>query len=269
MADIDLTDARTRMTAGEARAALLQAGRDLLADRGAHADPLGIDLASAVTKSGVSRSTAYRIYGDGSDSTRVTFTRDLVASLIEDGFAAELDLLRQATSEIIERNPAVFETGTPAELAAVLREVVRVGTAVNFDAVTTDERFWLYCASLASAGNLDPTPDDDSPLPTALREAESPGRMVGFYRDMCELFGLRLKPGWTYERLEALSITLVIGNGLRHRVNPLLVDIPRPTGPDGAEQMWTASAVMFEGLILLALEMNPRYVAAADISTWH
>jgi len=103
---------------------LLTAGRELLEERGL-APGLGrVSLNDAIERSGIPRSSAYRLYSGGPgplESYRVALLSDVTSDFLD----------RAERFEAVERtlleHKSQIDNGDSAELATALREIIRVG----------------------------------------------------------------------------------------------------------------------------------------------
>lgn len=256
----------SRLTSAQTRALLLAEGQRLLFDRGSNADPIGVELAQVIANSGVARSSAYRAFSDASLSPQEAYTTALAESLISTETHGDVEATTAAAFEVIGANTEIFDNGSPAELAVLLRQLIRAVVDANIAALQQSKLVWVYLAVLASVGqSKDPT---NHPLTETLRSADRTEVMARMYQDLAELFGLRLRPGWSWSRLDAAVSACVMGTGARMGLIDDLTGIMRDTGPNDELEEWSACGALVEGLLLVALEQNPRVRNAADLSLW-
>lgn len=245
---------------------LVAEGQRLLFEKGTRTDPIGIDLADVIEGSDVPRSSAYRAFSHETLSPQEAFTEALAMSLISTETHGDLEAVTGAALELLVANPDIFDTGTPRELALFMQQLIRVVIRSNIEALQRSKMVWIYLSTLAAVGQS-PNPSEH-PLTPTLRSADRTEAMVLFYRDMADNFGLRLRAGWSWERLDAAVSATVMGTGSRMGLIDDLDGIMRDTGEDGELQDWSACACLVEGLMMVALEPNPRVKNAADLSVW-
>ncbi len=256
----------SRLSSAEARDQLVAIGIELLSKRGLRMDPLGIELTEAIAASNVPRSSAYRAFKHETLSAQEAFAQAVSTCLISLNTHGDVTGTIEVAMEVISSRPDLLENGTKQELAFALRQLIRRSTDANVSGLEKSPLVWLYLGTLIAVGQSDQPMDH--PLVSTLRSPDRIALMVNFYRDMLESFGLRLRSGWSYERLDAAISATMLGYGARMIVDPLLRNIMRPTGSDGEEEPWTMAAIAIEGLVLAAAEPNPRVVNAADLSSW-
>ncbi len=257
---------RQRRSSDEIRDTVLAAARELIRE-GSGIAPLNVDLSAAITAADVPRSSGYRAFGSDERSPQDEFVERLVESVIAGGVHSDPSHTLGAVNAVLDGVPDLFDTGSSAELATVFRELIRVVTLANIETLIEREEFRVYVSVLAMLS--DRTVAETSSLTAAVKRAEAQrSAFWTLYRDMADLFGLRLRPGWTWETFDAAVSTAGYGAALRHNVNPYVTSIVRNTGPDGAPQEWSAFGVAFEGIVLTAAEQNPRMKNGADLSIW-
>jgi len=255
-----------RLSAAETRDLLVQEGHRLLLERGSNSDPIGVELSEAIANSEVPRSSAYRAFKHDTLSAQEAFTEALAMSLISAETHGDTEAVTTAALTLLASEPEIFDDGSPEELAVFLRKMIRVVISANIETLQRSKLVWVYLATLASVGQ---TPDPaNHPLAPTLRSADRTDEMVGLYRDLAELFGLRLRTGWTWSRLDAAVSACVMGTGARMGLVDDLSGIMRATGPGGEIEEWSACGALVEGLMMVALEPNPRVKNAADLRVW-
>ena len=255
------------MSVDDTVAAVLAAGRDLLARPERQVVGLGVRLKDAIEHAGVPLSTGYRLFQSDTSEPQAVFTARLVRSLIERGDHTNPDRTLSAVEAVINEHQDVFDHGSSTELAVVLREAIRQGANANVAALAENISFRAYMIALAVA----PTETEDDPdrLGAALAAAElQKSTYVDAYERLSALFGLRLRPTATWQQLDAVISSTAHGTALRSRYNPHVVDIMRPTGEGGELQRWNAVGITVEQLLLAFCEPNPRIKNPADTGSW-
>lgn len=256
----------SRLSVEQARDILLSEGRRILAERGARTDPVGVDLAEAISNCEVARSSAYRAFQHDVLTPQQSFSEELAKSLLETDTSGDVTATTAAAVEVVLANPTVFAVGSPLELAVCLRELIRVTVRANLQAHNESPLRWLYMSTLAAVGrSAEPAMH---PLAGVLRTEERTEMMVALYTELAGNFGLKLRTGWTWERLDAAVSAAVLGTAARMDMVEDLDGLMRPTGPGGELRTWTTCAVLVEGLMMCALEPDPSARASADLTAW-
>ncbi len=260
------TPRKKRFSADEARAALLEAGAQLLDERGLGRGLGRVSLGDAVLRSGVPRPSAYRLYAGRPADPQVEFRRELMLYLLDNSVVQERnDAGLDEAAETMEALEELITSGDPVALATALRETIRVGSNDLWRTATTRE-----AVSLATALSLAVDPNPDQPLVEAYRARRMSAvqRNQEFYRDVLAIFGLRIKTGHSLSELAshiALSYDQVWDGRLVYGPEP---SVKRPTGPNGEMVAWTPFGITIEGLLLVMVEADPTAEAAADLHSW-
>jgi len=254
---------KRRLKAAESRRALLDAGFELLKSRGVAPGLDRVTLKEAIELSGVSRSTAYRLYEGGKgqlDEYRADLLSDLDKSV---DIEPTLDAIRQVFAEVAP----LIESKDPVQLAAALREVLRMTINANVESVVNSLEWRVYMSSLASLGTgMGADPDMTEAFRVAASEAVE--WFVEFFDHLISVFGLRPRDSLTLHDFGVLVRATIEGTALRQHVEPQLASMKRATGPDGQLQVWNAAGIAIEGLLVIWLEQDPNVVVSADLSQW-
>ena len=254
---------RKRLKAAESRRALLDAGLELLKSRGVAPGLDRVTLKEAIELSGVPRSTAYRLY-EGGKGQLEEFRADLLSDL--DNSIDAAPTMAAAEAVFAEVAPQI-ESGDPVQMAAALREVVRVIMNANMESVVSSLEWRVHMSSLASLGT---GMEADPEMTEAFRATASEfgERFIEFYNQLSSAFGLRTRQPLTIHEFGVLASSIAEGIALRQHVDPRLASMKRATGPDGTLQSWNAAGIAIEGLLITWLEPDPAAVVSADLSTW-
>lgn len=252
------------MKAAEARAAMLQAGRELWIERTTSADPVGVDFMAAVNRSGIPRSTAYRLFTDGPGSAQRNYTMALLTALVGEASRIVRPMLGLETHEGTDLS--TIDSLESAGLSDLGQQVVRRTVADEAAQAAGSRNFWLNVGAIAVAAEVDE--EAGEALREALRSGGGTPSFIVLYRDLADAFGARLRAGWTWDRLDQAATAIIHGAALQSHLRPDDMIMHRATGPSGEAQEWNLAAVMMEGLLLMAFESNPRMVTAIDFSRW-
>lgn len=250
-----------RFTLGEARAALLEAGLQLMATRGPSPGLERISFAEAIERSGIPRPSAYRAFSDPDTDPQDHFRDLLAVEVIESCSFKILEPTEQAIEHLIE---AATEDGvTSEELDALMRETIRVGIATYQEHVASDPLFDSFVALLASRQR-------ESELSEILYQAEVDAQKhyISFYRVLFETFGLRLRSTWTWEAVATALTAVQTGDHLIGGLAIQSAPLKRPSGPSGEIRPWTLYACIIEAIIVAATEPDPRMVVSAQPDRW-
>ena len=220
----------TRSRGADTKQAVLDSGLLLLHEHGIQASAIGVDLAEAIERAGVPKSSAYRLFTSETGNPQENFTAELVTALVVDGTHTDPKITFDAATTILAEHADLFETGTPRELADLLRQLIRVGTPVTVDALSENILFRAYVTALVSASRDVPRAGSVEAALVKSETEESP--FLQFYKELAELFGARLRPGWSWESLELVTSNASYGEALRKPFNESMNTITRRTGPN-------------------------------------
>lgn len=253
---------KKRLKAAESRRALLDAGFELLKERGVSPGLDRVTLKEAIERSGVPRSTAYRLYEGGRgqlEEFRVDFLADLEIVDLEPSMNAFLDVLEEVQPMI--------DSNDPAQMAAAAREMIRVGTLRNLESTLASLQWRLFMSSLAA---VDTGPSGDALVTETFRLAQEEfgKRWVGTFEQMAALLGLRIRKPLTYGDLGSTVNSIIEGVALRVPIEPGLASLKRPTGVNGELQTWNAAGCALEALAISWFEADPAVAVSADLGTW-
>lgn len=251
------------MKAAESRRALLDAGSQLLKERGVAPGLDRVTLKDAIELSGVPRSTAYRLY-EGGKGQLEEYRADLLSDL-DNSVMSEPAF--EAVERVLEEHADELASKDPIALGRVLREVLRQAANNNIEATVASIEWRVFMSSLASLG----TGDHNEPALEALfaeASAEFVERYGTLFDRLCTTFGLRVREPLTHEQLGLLITATVEGVALRQHLEPQLGAIMRPTGVNGEMQPWNAGAIAIEALVLTSFEPDPDAEVAADLMSW-
>lgn len=245
---------------------MLDAGLELLDERGLGSGLARVTLHDAIVRSGVPRPSAYRVFSNGDFDPQEEFRTALLVHLLGEvspTLAATAGFT--AARKVLEEEQERYASGDPDALAYILREMVRVSTETIWSFVTP--RTGAYFATVLSL-----VIDDDPypPLVEAHRTLYRNGlkRNGEFYSEMLDVFGLRLRPGLDFHQFSssfALLVSQVWDGNLSFGAEPT---IELPTGPGGEKRPWTPLGLSCVGLILVTVEADPRAIVSARIGAW-
>lgn len=250
-----------RFTRGEARAALLEAGLQIMAERGPSPGLDRVSFAEAIEASGVPRPSAYRAFVDPDSEPQEHFRDQLAVEVIDKCAFRILEPTALAVQPLLEA--AAKDDATSDDLDWLLRETIRVGIKTYQDHVANDPLFVTFI-SLLAARHRDPY------LSQVLHQAEveAQKQYIAFYRDLLEAFGLRLRATWTWEALATTLTAIQTGD---HLISGIAIQAPpldRPTGRNGETVPWALYACMVEAMFVAATEPDPRMVVSAQPHRW-
>ena len=192
----------------------------------------------------------------------------------KDRFFADL-LVELATTS--ESNDAMFYPGTQDVAhgiigkyqhllathdgrVAVLREVARVATRVNFEHFSGSVSWRSHVTLVATASSLADAEHRER-VASALQETERRfiDRTAEFYGTALASLGFSFYPGASAELLAGLGAAVVEGLAQRRLVNPDLVDtvISKP-GIDGEPVEWHPAALGFWGILEALVDLEPH-----------
>lgn len=255
---------RRRLSHDEAKAALIDAGKRLLVDRGLDIGLGLVTLNAAIVESGVPRASAYRVFDRDDVDPQVAFRIELLISYIESDPLAKR---REAAQAITDDTIAALQSDDPAVLAQALREAIRISFAGRVTDLTEDPDWQIIGPSWAATALNEWAPDD---LVRAHREADlnSVRYFVPFYRLVSQACGMMLRPEMDWDTFALLANSTAAAGSFYVRYHPELRAIVRPTGPNGEDREWSHAAVLVEGLALTSFVPDPEAPVSADLSVW-
>ena len=253
---------RKRLKAAESRRALLDAGFELLEERGVAPGLDRVTLKEAIERSGVPRSTAYRLYESGRGQLE-EFRADLLSDLDVVDVQPSLDRVVEILAEV----RPLIDSQDPDQMAAGLRELIRAASNRNLETVLASLPWRLYMSSLAA---VDTGPSGDRTTNETFREAAKQfgQSYVGLFEHLAAMFGLRARAPLTFSDLGVTLAAISEGVALRVATDPRLASVKRPTGPNGELQNWNAAGCATETLMLTWLEADPAAAVSANLGTW-
>ncbi len=254
---------KRRYSLDETLQLVIGAGYLLLRERGLSLGIERVSLQDAILEAGVPRTSAYRAFESGVLDPQANFRRQLVAHLLSDVASDS----RDALADVFGNERPDLGDRSAVDLARIARGVIRRAGEVNLELALADHRAFLYLVALA-AGNTEP---DENPDMARILEAneEAQGKQYAqLGRVFATTFGLRLRRGMSWSVFGGLAASAAHGVVARVRYNPSLREISRPTGAHGETQVWSALAMNFESLVLMAFEADPDAERSADLRTW-
>ncbi len=252
---------RRRFSSREARDEVVAAGHRLLLERGVEAGLGRVTLQDAVSESGVPRASAYRAFSTGEGDPQDVFRLAVVTKLIE---SIEPDV--SGVLDVIA--PAIMNPSeTPEERAVALREIVRLWTDGNLQTSLADSGLRALDA-IAVAATVDPI--GSAPVLESVRRSHerSHQAFLPLYKSLIDMFGLRLRPGLSIERLASMFRASMAMAQTEWILQPTHRYTSRPTGVDGTLVEWTFVGIVIEGLVLACFESDPDAVVKTDLSSW-
>jgi AcrR family transcriptional regulator len=261
-----------RVPAEEVRKRMLDAGRELAIEAGAALTIEHLRLEEVIQRARVPRSSVYRLW-----SYRDEYIDDLLCYLAGAGtlFGSrpvfDPETFSVASQVLADNRPLL---ATADGRRALLREVVRVTTRRNYQALTESAPWRLHMALVATLGSTR-SGDARRQIAAALEEAQLRSRdsMVALFGYLMAEIGLRLRdPAWTAEHLQLTGGLLVQSLALRNlqvqaadgaseaaAVDALLNGpIPGP-GLNGETAEWTLVGFAYVGLVDGFVELDPDF----------
>lgn len=239
-----------RRTAEETRRLILDAGLQLLLERGASAGVQHIRLQEVLRNVGLTTGAAYRIWADQTD-----FHRDLAIAMVGLRFAQPASSARTATER------ALGDGGTmdDAIRAAALDHVV-YASKFHLEPESRDSHAFITALALRTAAGAWPELREAS----AARHAESIADFTTFYSAVMRRYGYRMRTPFTVQDFaEAMA---ALGEGFAVRAaegldHPMLEIAEGDEGPTGN---WSLFGVAARGLVNAFMT---RDAAAGDDGT--
>lgn len=251
-----------RSSPEQTREQVLEGGVQLLSREGLALGADRISLERAAAQARVPRATAYRIWKDLPIKPQEAFQIDLLCHVAETqvgGSDAEIGETADAIFAVLEA------TGPPTELthekrAEALVRVVKAGAAQNLYILRTSPGWQVYAGIVASASSRLNANDETMANPPELIEALERGAQIAaeryapLYQGLAEMFGMRLRSGYTMEQFATIAGCLVEGLALRLPFSPHISGVQ---GPYPGIEEWDLFGVGFLGLLREFFEADP------------
>jgi AcrR family transcriptional regulator len=272
-----MTARAERVPAEEVRQRMLDAGRELAIEAGAALTIEHLRLEEVIQRARVPRSSVYRLW-----SYRDEYIDDLLCYLAGPGtvFGSRPVFDPETFSvanQVLADNRHLLATADGRR--ALLREVVRVTTKRNYQALSESGPWRLHMALTATLGSTR-SGEARQQIAAALEEAQLRSResMVALFGYLMTEIGLRLRdPAWTADHLQLTGGLLVQSLALRNlqvqaadgafeasAVDALLNGpLPGP-GLNGETVEWTLVGHAYMGLLDGFVELDPDYKPPAD-----
>jgi len=245
---------KRKFTAEQAREALLVAGIDML-ERIGPAGVATVSLAEAITRSGVPRPSAYRVFGGGDLDPQREFQEQLVLRVIEMEPGLKPDVLIEGVAPILARADGLVDPLSSEELTELLVELLKASAGTSIDFMLRDSAFGVYLSAMALVRT------SDSPrVEAAIDEIRSKAtaRWETMYRELLSVFGLRLRSGWTSVELYKVFNDATLGAVLAARAS---------RDPKVPASTSAVLATTYIALVAIAAEPDPRRVVSAQPMT--
>lgn len=253
-------------TLDDVRVKLIEAGTELLRERGVDLGLAEISLSDAIAKAQVTRSTAYRSLAHDELAPQAVLHRALLDNLLSQYGRGETRTgIENAITAELELHADAMTDGTTADRTHALRAIIRVGANCSYtNAVESSERSILT----AMYGALRSSADASDWRHEALTEGERSlnDMFTSLHTGLASLFHYQMKPPVTMAQFSAAAASLIEGMAMRHGFNDEVVMIDRPTGPAGSPQEWSLFAVALEALFIGMCEPDDHLTPFADLT---
>jgi len=241
---------KEKFKAAAAKQAILQAGEAILIEEGFAPGLDRVTLKAAIERSGVPRTTAYRVF-PGEAGPLETFRAELmdhIDSPVDEQQSFDL------VAELLAEAEDVLTQGDPAAMADLLKEMIRVAFNHRIQAIVDDITWRAYISTLAATQE----PASDS--------ANVGERFVPLLEFIGTTFGIRPIPPATWSDFVTILVSLTDGGALRMLEDPRFATF---TVPDGeADPPWTGTSLAAMSLFLVWCEADPEAPVSADLSRW-
>ncbi len=190
------------------------------------------------------------------------YRTDVLIAVAGDGGAEDVEAARRVAAPLMQR----LDVSTPENRMASLREICRVGGALNAQAIHHSEQWPLSIGVWALAASGPPS-DERRRIELALLASHDvfTDQIERLYAGMAAFLGLRLRERFTLRDFIVAEDSFSEGYGLRDRIDGGAAKVLlRPTGPAGEEQEWTIFAVGLEALINQFFELDPEWVPPGE-----
>lgn len=224
-----------RRTAEDTRRLILEAGIQMLLERGVTAGVQHIRLQEVLRSVGLTTGAAYRIWTDQDD-----FHRDLAVAMVQLRFAPPVTSATIAVRDIVAADGPLEDVVRAATL-----DQVTYSSKFHLEPESRDSHAFLTALALRTAAGAWPELREAS----AERHRESIDAFAGFYEALLHRFGRRMRAPLTIvdftEAMAALGEGFAIraAEGLDHPVYDIPDDAEVPTGE------WTLFGIATMGMI--------------------
>jgi AcrR family transcriptional regulator len=224
-----------RRTAEDTRRLILDAGLQLLLERGASAGVQHIRLQEVLRNVGLTTGAAYRIWTDQTD-----FHRDLAIEAVRLRFAPPASSARHALQELVAARAPLDDL-----VRAAAADHVAYAEKFHLEPESRDSHAFITALALRTAAGAWPELRQAS----AERHEESVADFAGLYGELMRQYGYRLRHPFTITHFAEAMAALGEGFAVRAAVglNHPLIDVPE----DGewAPGHWTLFGIAMRGLI--------------------
>jgi hypothetical protein len=253
-----------KLTRDELRSLLLETGRTLLIEEGMGNGVDNLTFKSVFQR--VEADTGRRI-SNASVIRRVwenlaDYQADVLVTVASQDGLGEFEGTFAALSPLF----ASLDLSSAEARDRSLREVCRVGGAANILARLESPDWWLWISvwALAMADTLadnDQRASHQQRIRAALLDGYESFTQLweDAYAGLAALMGMRPRSPLTVRQFTVAIGALAEGCSLRQRLDPGMVGIRRPTGPDGEDQEWTVFAIGLEALQYEFFEPDPEW----------
>lgn len=245
-----------RFKADAAREALLDAGRDLLREHGIAPGLDRVRFEDAIERSGVPRTTAYRLFrGPGGPLAR--FRSSLLTTM---GAVVAIEPTLAVVDKLLTDSGDVLERGDPHEMAELLYEVVRVAMNQRILDLSTDMSWRTYISTVAASLGIEGEQSIDI-APVA-------EQFAAVFERVGELFGIRPRAPLDWAGLLNVLVAATDGAALRMLEDASFRDIELPTYAGAPDGSWNGGSVIALSLFLVWCEPDPDASRSAAIGDW-
>ncbi|WZH35611.1 MAG: hypothetical protein PIR02_12585 [Microbacterium enclense] len=245
-----------RLSSEESRRRVMGTAVGMLERTGLTVSLEHLNLEDLIRAADVPRSAFYRLW-----PAKDRFFADLLVELAttsESNDAMFYPGTQDVAYGVIEKYERLLATHDGR--VAVLREVARVATRVNFEHFSESVSWRSHVTLVATANSLADAEHRDR-VAAALQETERRfiERTAGFYGTALAGLGFSFYPGASAELLAGLGAAVVEGLAQRRLVNPDLVDtiIMKP-GIDGELVEWHPASLGFWGILEALVDLEMR-----------
>lgn len=253
---------KERLSVRETRAALINAGCDLFLQPQTDWGLGRISIGEAISRSEVSRASAYRAFSDGHADPQDAFRISVLLEVIS-RTAIDTAVVGQILASI---DPHQF-AATPNGKAAELREVIRLWMNTNLDSNRQNDLVRAVDVCRAVIG-LSPNPDPEVLAAVQKSSEQSREQFYPYVVAISDRYGIRPRPWTSTDQVQRLIVGVVGMATTEWSIDETTRVIVRPTGPDGADQEWSLNGIIVEGIILTMGEPDPAAAIPANLKSW-
>jgi len=253
---------KERLSVRETRAALIESGCELFLEP--HTDwALGrISLGEAISRSEVSRASAYRAFRDDDAEPQDAFRLAVLLEVI-----ARTTIDTSVVADVLASLDPNEWGSDPDGQAGELREIIRRWTDDNLQTNLSND---LVRAVDVTRALISLAPNPDLEILEAIKHSleRSQQEFRPYMEALAERYGIRPRAWTTLEQVQRIFVSITAMAMMEWELDESTRVIMRPTGPNGEMREWTLNGTLIESLCLITIEPDPNAEVSANVRSW-